>query len=30
VRMTANIVFLLVFDPGARTGPDRLLAVGLG
>jgi hypothetical protein len=26
--MTANIVFVLVFDPGARTGPDRLLSVG--
>src|SRR5262249_54773989 len=29
VLMTANIFFVLVFDPGARTVPDRLLSVGL-
>src|SRR5207344_1709032 len=28
VRMTANIVLVLVFDSGARIVPDRLLSVG--
>src|SRR5687767_12600640 len=28
VLMTANIVLVLVFDPGARKNPDRLLSVG--
>src|SRR6476619_3552042 len=27
--MTANIFVVLVFDPGARIVPDRLLSVGL-
>jgi len=28
VLMTANIVLVLVFDPGVRRFPDRLLPVG--